>query len=185
MLRANQVKLDGVNEQSIHKLIAAGYDISIQEYEAYENDVTRGGWKALNLLIDKGFCRDVGDYFDRLFVGDMALTMPAFAAPEEAVRIIHQAGGLAICAHPGHNTYYQNGVLLERLLDRGIDGLECLSPYHDQAMTQHYLEFCRRNDLLITAGSDCHGGFARRSLGIPRAYVDDLNLGPLLNLRTC
>ena len=131
-------------------------------------------------FIDKGFCHSVKDFFDRLFAGDMALQMPSFAAPEEAVRVIHQAGGVAVCAHPGHSTRHGETVLLKRLLDCGIDGLECYSPYHDEETTQRFLRFCRRHNLLVTAGSDCHGGFVGRALGMPRACLGDLHLGPLL-----
>jgi len=180
VLCENQEKMEGVDRQSIRLLMDAGYRISLVEYETYEDDATRGGWKALNLFIDKGFCRDVKDFFGRLFVGNMALTLPTFAAPDEAVRVIRQAGGLAICAHPGHSARDGGADLLEQLLACGIDGLECYSPYHDEAMTQRCLEFCRRHGLLVTAGSDCHGGFVGRPLGMPEAYIDDLNLGPLL-----
>ena len=180
-LNENQDKMEGVDLQSIEKLIQAGYDISYKEYETYENDVSRGGWKALNLFIDRGICSDVRDFFGRLFVGDMSLVMPDFATPDQVVHVAHEAGGKAICAHPGNNIGPDNTPLLDRLVDRGIDGIECYSPYHDKATTQRFIDYCQRRDLLITAGSDCHGGSVGRALGRPGAYVDDLNLGPLLD----
>jgi predicted metal-dependent phosphoesterase TrpH len=180
MLEENEAKFRQVDEQSIRLLIAAGYDVSVEEYEAYEDDVTRGGWKALNYLIDKGICRDGKDFFRRLFVGDMALTYPAFAATDDAIRVIHRTGGAAICAHPGHSLADGGAALLEELIDCGLDGMECYSPYHDRKTVRRYLDLCRRHDLLVTAGSDCHGGFVGRPLGEPEIYVDDLRLGPLL-----
>jgi predicted metal-dependent phosphoesterase TrpH len=181
VLERNQRQLRSAGEESIHKLIQAGYDIDLQAYEAYQDDATRGGWKALNYLIDLGICRDVKDFFGRLFVGDMALSYPDFAAPDEAVRAIHQAGGTAICAHPGFGTREGGPGLLEELLACGVDGLECYTPYHDPAEIRYHVELCRRHGLLITAGSDCHGGFAGRALGVPPAHVTDLNLGPLFD----
>jgi predicted metal-dependent phosphoesterase TrpH len=181
MLDENGKKLRSAGDQSIEKLIHAGYDVTWEEFKAYENDVTRGGWKALNFTLDKGICRDVPDFFGRLFVGDMALVYPSFAAPQEAVRTIHQAGGIAIWAHPGNDLYKEGGALSAQLLGCGMDGLECYSPYHDKATTQRCLDFCRRHDLLVTAGSDCHGGFVGRALGVPQAHSADLKLGPLLD----
>ena len=42
LLADNREKMEGVDLESIRKLVAAGYDISYQEYERYENDPTRG-----------------------------------------------------------------------------------------------------------------------------------------------
>jgi predicted metal-dependent phosphoesterase TrpH len=179
MLSENREKMDSVDLQSIQKLIDAGYPIGYDDYHRYENDVTRGGWKALNLFIDRGFCRDVHGFFGRLFVDDMALSMPVFVAPEAAIDLIHRSGGLAICAHPGYSVSDEAHALLDQLAERGIDGLECYSPYHDSQMTRQLADYCRQRDLLITAGSDCHGGFAGRALGQPEVDSADLDLGPL------
>ncbi|MBN1936670.1 MAG: PHP domain-containing protein [Anaerolineae bacterium] len=183
MIDENWHRLASVDDQSIRKLIAAGYEISFEEFETYQNDTSRGGWKALNFMIDKGICSGVKDFFGRLFVGEMALHYPAFADPAEAVQIIHRAGGTAIWAHPGSNVL--NGRTADEIFDYvrdiGIDGLECYTPYHDAPLVARCLDFCRQHGLLITAGSDCHGGFvAERALGQPEARLSQLNLGPLL-----
>jgi len=179
MLSENREKMESVDLQSIQVLIDAGYPIGYEDYYRYENDVTRGGWKALNLFIDRGFCRDVRDFFGRLFVGNMALSMPVFAAPEAAIDLIHRAGGIAVCAHPGHSAGDDGQALLDQLVRRGIDGLECYSPYHNDETSRQLVDYCRQRNLLITAGSDCHGGFARRALGQPEVDVIDLRLGPI------
>lgn len=181
MLDENRRKLASVDEQSVRKLMAAGYEIAWEEFEAYQNDVSRGGWKALNWMIDKGICRDVQDFFGRLFVGEMALQYPAFARPDQAVGTIRQVGGIPIWAHPGINLDQGPNSLVEKLLEMGVQGLECYSPYHDEKMTHRCLDLCRSRDLLITAGSDCHGEFVGRTLGVPEAHLDDLRLGPLLD----
>jgi predicted metal-dependent phosphoesterase TrpH len=179
MLSGNRERMESVDLQSIRKLIGAGYPIGYEDYYRYENDVTRGGWKALNLFIDRGFCRDVHDFFGRLFVGDLALRMPSFAEPEAAIDLIHGAGGVAICAHPGYSAGDEGQASLDQLVERGIDGLECYSPYHDSQMTRQLVDYCRQRNLLVTAGSDCHGGFAGRALGQPEVDSTDLVLGPL------
>lgn len=180
LLSENRENMESMNRQAIEVLRAAGYDISHDEYESYEDDPLRGGWKALNLFIDRGFCSDVDDFFRRLFTGDMALTMPGFASSDEAIRVIHDAGGKAVCAHPAYSAQHDL-TRLDQLVDQRLDGLECYSPYHDQATTQRLVGYCRARELLITAGSDCHGGFVDRALGQPEAHVDDLNLDALLD----
>jgi predicted metal-dependent phosphoesterase TrpH len=184
LLAENRERMESVDRLSIRTLIAAGYEITMQEYEDYEHDPARGGWKALSLFIDRGFCRDVTGFFQELFVGDMALEMPDFCPPERAIATIHRAGGLAVCAHPGHSARQTGLAALDALTELGLDGLECYSPYHDPAMTERLVAYARSQELLITAGSDCHGGFVNRALGQPKAHLDDLNLGPLLD-RVC
>ncbi len=57
------------DDDSIKTLIEEGYAIDFESYLVYEKDAERGGWKALNFLIDAGLCRDAGDFFSRLFKG--------------------------------------------------------------------------------------------------------------------
>lgn len=181
VLSENRDVMESIDRQSIDKLIAAGYSISHAEYEAYVHEPTRGGWKALSLFIDRGFCTNVGDFYNRLFSGDMALTYPTFCPSEQVIAIIHHAGGTAICAHPGYSVRSDRDGLLGRLVAAGLDGLECYSPYHKPETTAEFIAYCREHKLLITAGSDCHGGFVDRPLGRPAAIETDLNLGPLLD----
>ncbi len=180
LLSENREKMESVDLQSIQKLIEAGYAVSYADYERYENDATRGGWKVLNLFIDRGFCRNVHDFFGQLFVGDMALTLPDFAAPAAAIDLIHRSGGVSVCAHPGYSIRNGAHALLDELVELGLDGLECYSPYHGPDATVRFASYCRQRHLLITAGSDCHGGFAGRGLGQPDFDSGDLVLGPLL-----
>jgi predicted metal-dependent phosphoesterase TrpH len=179
-VEANQALLFGASDEAVRMLVRAGYPISQDDYASYTWDRRRGGWKGLNFLIDHGLCRDVHDYFGRLFGGDLAHPQAVFHPPEEAIAVARAAGGTAILAHPGASLY--NGlddVRLDELVDMGLQGLECFASYHDQATTRRFLDYCRSRDLLITGGSDSHGGFVGRTLGIPQVYASDLRLGAL------
>ena len=180
LLRENRAKLDRVSETVLHRLIAAGYDIDIDDYATYEYDRARGGWKALNFLIDRGFCTDLRDYFGNL-VAHLPSEQPSFPHPAQVVALIREAGGVPILAHPGISLRHA-GVTDETLrpfLDCGVAGLECYSHYHDDATTRFCVDWCRRQGLLVTGGSDCHGGFVGRNLGVPVVDTADLWLGEL------
>ena len=180
LLRENHAKLNQINEDVLHRLVAAGYEIDLDDYAAYEYDLTRGGWKVLNFLIDSRFCTDVDDYFRNL-IAKLPTVWPLFPHPAQAIAIIREAGGVPILAHPGASMR-REGITeekLNRFLDFGIAGLECYSHYHDEAMTRFCLDWCARHDLLVTGGSDCHGGFVGRELGVPIVDTADLRLGEL------
>jgi len=180
LLRENGARLAQASEDTIHHLIASGYGIDLDDYTAYEYDRTRGGWKALNFLIDRGFCTDVRDYLYNL-APHLPAKWPSFPHPAEAIAVIREAGGVPILAHPGISLRHA-GVTDETLcpfLDFGIVGIECYSHYHDEAATRFCLDWCARYGLLITGGSDCHGGFVGRELGIPAVDTANLRLGEL------
>jgi len=180
LMQENRAALERNNDAAIRRLIAAGYAIDWDDYAAYEYDRTRGGWKALNFLIERGFCADMHDYFRTLSAHEVN-GIPAYARSDRAMAIIREAGGVPILAHPGGSLRHV-GVTDEALrpfLDFGIAGLECYSNYHDDAATRSCLDWCSRYDRLATGGSDCHGGFVGRELGVPAVDTADLRLGEL------
>jgi 3',5'-nucleoside bisphosphate phosphatase len=76
----------------------------------------------------------------------------------DAVDLIHQAGGLAVLAHPLTRISTDR---LTRLLDlmpaSGLDGIEAIYQEYPPEMQQMLLELAERHQLLVTAGSDYHG----------------------------
>jgi len=177
---ANNARLQGSNDETLRLLIEAGYPLSMADYAAYTWDRRRGGWKVLNFLIDRGICRDAHSFSNELFGGELTLPEVDFPPPSEAISVVRAAGGLVVLAHPGVGFY--NGLDwqgLDRLVDMGVQGLECYSCHHDEDQTRDYLAYCRSRDLLITGGSDSHGGFVGRTLGVPPISIDDLRLGRL------
>ncbi len=189
MLQDNAVKLARNGDDALYYLAASGSPIDLDEYAAYTYDRTRGGWRALNFLIDQGLCAGVRDYFDNL-APRIPVETPAFPHAAEAIAVIRQVGGVPILAHPGVSLRRaaerarQGGTgiteeALDPFIEFGIAGLECYSHYHDEASTRFFLHWCNRHGLLITGGSDCHGGFVGRELGVPVVDVVDLRLGEL------
>ncbi len=179
LVEANCARLAGSGDEAVDLLSTNGYDLAAEEYAAYTWDRHRGGWKALNFLIDRGVCRDPRTYYE-LFNGDLILPQPDYPPPEEIVAVAHNAGGIVVLAHPG--VLFYNGLdegRLDELVEMGVEGLECYSYHHDGAATRRFLDYARSRDLLISGGSDCHGGFVGRPLGLPLVYSDDLRLGPL------
>ncbi|NIV38376.1 MAG: hypothetical protein GWN58_55850 [Anaerolineae bacterium] len=152
--------------------------MSLEDYARYSWDRRRGGWKGLNYLIDLGICKDVHEYFQMF--DEIGHPQAEFPLVEEVVNCVHQASGVVVLAHPGANFY--NGVDIERLdllVEMGVGGLECFSFHHDEATTRCFLQYCHSRNLLVTGGSDCHGGFAGRAIGVPPVFAEDLRLGEL------
>lgn len=103
-----------------------------------------------------GYARTVQEAFDR-YIGR---GKPAFVgrgriACDEAIALIHQANGLAMAGHPGIGKTHK---LLRRLLELPFDGVEAYHTHHTAYQTEHYLQLAEERGLLVSGGSDCHGG---------------------------
>ena len=180
LLKENRARQKQASEDTLRDLVAAGYALDLDDYAAYGHDRTRGGWKTLNFLIDRGLCTGVDDYFRNL-IAHAPARLPSFPHPAQAVALIREAGGVPILAHPGASLDHMGltDEALRPFLDFGIAGLECYSHYHDEKKTCFCLDWCTGRGLLVTGGSDCHGGFVECELGVPAVNLADLRLGGL------
>ncbi len=180
-LKENHAQLAGTDDEDIQQLIDLGYPLSYEEYLTYDYDRTRGGFKSLNFLIDKGLVKDAHDFFHTIRA-QLNHRWPDFVPPAHAAAVIRSASGQPVLAHPGASFAKYGGVTpenLDPLLEQGIAGLECYSQYHDAETTECCLAWCEQHGLLITGGSDYHGGFVGRQLGVPEVDSAQLRLGAL------
>ena len=106
-------------------------------------------------LVQAGLCATQDEAFDRFLKKGKPAWVPKFQmSAVEAIELIHQAGGLAVMAHPGLN---RTDEAIPVLAEMGMDGLECFHTRHSTAASQHYLLMAEQLGLLVTGGSDCHG----------------------------
>lgn len=182
LLQHNTRLLEQKDMESIAVLEKAGWPVSTGEFSVYDYDRRRGGWKALAYLEDKGLCSGVEDFFSRIFTKEHQLGFPLFPPVGEVIRVIHQAGGAALCAHAASG-FHGPGLdkVLDMLAEEDFDGFECYHSGHTAEDTAALLEHCHSRGLLISGGSDSHGTFVKkRILGQPAIDTEDLYLPGLL-----
>lgn len=181
LLKHNYDLMEEADHESIKKLIAAGLKLDYQEYIDYQHDPTRGGWKSLSFLIDKGLCTGAQDFFTNFFSPLKGITFPDFPSPARAIETIRQAGGIPVLAHPG-SAFHGNELeeTLNYFGEMDIAGVECYHPSHSAETARDAAAWSRRHNKLITGGSDCHGIFLpERRLGYPDVHLDELVLGAI------
>ena len=106
-------------------------------------------------LVQAGLCRSLDEAFERFLKKNRPAWVPKFKmGASEAIDLIHQAGGVAVLAHPGLN---RTDDVIPDLVEAGLDGIECFHTKHSTATAEHYLEVADQYHLLVTGGSDCHG----------------------------
>jgi len=108
------------------------------------------------VLMEKGYVETFQEAFQRFIGYGAASYVEKYKIqPDHAIRLISEARGLAILAHPGP---ILNDEIILDLIKFGIDGFEVVHPNLDARRTQHLMEIAKKYGLLITGGSDCHGG---------------------------
>lgn len=124
-------------------------------------------------MVSAGHVGSIPEAFDR-FIGDDG---PAYVATDMvdvagAIDLIHEAGGLAVWAHPPLPVL---GALPE-FVAAGLDGLECYRPRVSPTDLNRLLNKARDHGLMPTGGSDWHGEW-HGGLGtfhVGRAEVEEL-----------
>ncbi len=98
-----------------------------------------------------------GELFHELFSSSSPknVNVPVeYPDPADIVQAIHDAGGIAVLAHPG---FYNNFELLEELIPCGLDGVEVWHPQNSEEQTQQLIKTAKQHGLLMTGGTDFHG----------------------------
>lgn len=77
---------------------------------------------------------------------------------DEAIAMLHAAGGCAVLAHPPFIKVSERGLetLVDEFIAMGLDGLEVYNAGADNATIDRHLTLARRRNLLVTGGSDFH-----------------------------
>jgi len=81
----------------------------------------------------------------------------------DAVKVIKEAGGLAVLAHSGQQ---QNFELIPKLVKIGLDGLELNHHSHSEKDREIIRDYAKQYSLFLTGGSDYHGKYEPQPFGI-------------------
>lgn len=108
-------------------------------------------------LMEQGYASSVSDAFAKYLDPGKPAYFPRFKlTPEDAIKLIKSARGVAALAHPARIPDLEASVL-PRLVIAGLQGLECYYGDYDDATVAHLLDLADQYGLIPTGGSDFHG----------------------------
>ena len=185
-LQAFRNSRDARNEEMAERLRKLeDIPITLEELQALYGDavLTRahfGRW-----LFEKGYVRSVKEAFERYIGDDCRCFVPRKRTqPETAIRLILQAGGIPILAHPllYRLTDAELETLVLELKDAGLQGIEAIYSTNTGFDESNMRRLARRMGLKISGGSDFHGknkplidlGRGKGNLKIPYDVLTDL-----------
>lgn len=138
----------------------------------------------MHTLMESGLTSTIyGSVYDELFSPQKSgniLVNADFADVREVIASVHEAGGLAVLAHPA---LYDNFDLLDSFDELGLDGVEVWHPTADEAVVERLTGFAAENGLLMTGGSDFHGMYNRGAWSVGDYSMPDSAFDELMSFK--
>ncbi len=161
----------------LEKLKELGLEIALKEVLAEARNGALGRAHLARVMLKKGYIDSVEEAFKR-FLGR---TAPCYVekyiyTPEDAIKLILKVGGIAVLAHPGLSNVDE---FIDQFKESGLSGIEVYHSEHTSSQVKKYANLAKKNKLIITGGSDCHGfestrGLLIGSVSVPDSAVEDL-----------
>ena len=142
-------------EAIVAKLNSLGVRLTFDDVRAVASGSAIGRPHIAQALVNRGYVDTIGQAFLKYLRNRGPADVPKeLPHAEKAIAVLHEAGGIAVLAHPGH---WVSDRDVERLKTLGMDGIEIIHPAHDEMLTNFYTDVAHRLSLLTTGGSDYHG----------------------------
>lgn len=152
-------------EAMVERLCALGKPVEMRRVrELAQGAIARP--HVARALLEAGHVASVSDAFDRyLKPGKPAYVPKEDVKVSEAVRVIMQAGGVAVLAHPMELKMGETQLtsLVGEWKAQGLAGVEAIHPSAQGNHAAFLTRMARREGLLVTGGSDFHGEAVRRT----------------------
>lgn len=148
------------NRKMCANLQNAGIDISYEKLLAAFPDavITRAHYA--KYLLDHGAVNSMPEAFDKYLGDHTRYFVPREkVTPMQAVKLILDAGGIPVLAHPTlyHMSDKRLGLLLYRLKGAGLAAMECIYSTYTPSEERQMKQLADKYGLLPSGGSDFHG----------------------------
>ena len=165
----------------IDKLTGLGLEISFEEVNGFSKGESIGRPHVAQALVKKGYVENTQMAFNYfLKIGAPAYVPRYKLHPEQAVRIIRNAGGVAILAHPGAQEISFKQI--HELVTAGLQGIEICHPDPSPEQIITYKKIANSLGIIATGGSDYHGPEIKKDIEIGDWGVSMEDLANLLQI---
>ncbi|HEY9428338.1 MAG TPA: PHP domain-containing protein [Gemmatimonadaceae bacterium] len=161
-------------EQIVRRLNELGLPVTMDAVLENSGKGAIGRPHVARAIVSLGRARDQREAFDRwLGFGKPAYVEKEYLAVRDAIALVHEAGGIAVLAHPGASA---TRARLEELRALGMDGVEVRHPSHTAEDVARIGALAEHFGLLPSGGSDWHGASAgQRTIGcmnVPGSWLE-------------
>ena len=165
----------------VANLVALGVPVTFDRVVEIAAGAPLGRPHLAQAVVETGACADEREVFDRYLADGGPADAPKHAVdPVRAVELLRGAGGVVVLAHPALFGARDGGEeipasVLGDMVDAGLAGVEARHPAHDGPAVERWTDLARRHGLVVTAGSDHHGGERDTPVGAAVTGRDDVD----------
>lgn len=157
----------------INKLRTLNIDISEMDLDL-NNYVSLGRPHIAKILYNKGYVSSLKEAFYLYLAKDRPAYIERYKINfKDALGLIRQSGGISVLAHPGE--IYKN-INIEKFIKElkvyGLNGIEVYHPSHNSDAINKFYNIAKKYKLIITGGSDYHGGDGKTDIRIGSVGID-------------
>ncbi|MDE6470386.1 MAG: PHP domain-containing protein [Eubacterium sp.] len=138
----------------------------------------------MHALMDAGYTNKIfGDLYHVLFDSDSETNLLApvkYPEINEVIEEVHNAGGIAVLAHP---STFDNFDEIDKYIELGLDGIEAWYPSATDEDIERVSKICKKNKLLMTGGSDFHGIYGDKTVTLGSCTTPDEHMDKLLGYK--
>ena len=159
-------------EQIVEKFHGLDVPVSLARVRELAGGAPIGRPHIARAVLETEVVDSMQEVFDVYLADGGPAYVPKYAVdPVRAVELLVGAGGVAVVAHPGlfgDRNQDAPGLpddVVEAMVGAGMAGIEADHPDHSEENRAHYRDLARAHGLVVTAGSDYHGGARDKQLG--------------------
>jgi len=150
---------DNRNIEIISRFNDAGIPMTIEDlyYGHPEAVITRANFA--RFLIEKGYCRDKDQAFKKYLAYGGQFVPYKTIGIDQIMEFMRKYNLFSSLAHPFQYRFSNAELetLIQKLKDRGLNGLEVWHSSHHKGNRQRLKALCEKYELLPTGGTDFHG----------------------------
>lgn len=134
----------------------------------------------MHTLMEYGYTDKIfGDLFGKLFKkGGLIQEKPDYPNVFDVISAVKETGGVAVLAHP---PVYDSFDLIPELILKGLNGIEVYHPRCSVKDTEYLINICKKNNLIMTGGTDFHGFYSSSINPIGTCTIDNNEIEKILN----
>ncbi len=139
----------------------------------------------MHALLECGLTDKIyGELYNELFSpasAENVLVKVTYPEPSEIIDAIHEAGGIAVFAHPCD---LQCVDIINELIPKGLDGVEVWNPAVTEEVQTKLLEIAKKNGILTVGGSDFKGMYSNPTVCLGEYVTPEASVKALMSYKT-
>ena len=138
----------------INKFKELDMPLTLEDVREFSGEGNIGRPHIAKAIVKKGYVSDIQTVFDKYLAdGKPAAVDKLIITPQQAIDLIHNAGGVAVLAHP---VLIGDDKLVSELLQLNLEGIEVWHRKQDKEDNERYKQMAEEFGLFMTGGSDFH-----------------------------